>query len=562
MKRSTPILIATLSLSILYTLPVSAIKASEPFIQQEQLNQARQLEQWKKDRAVLPRIKVEKAAIEKETQDISPSMAAFYVDEIHLEGLPEELDFLNDKVHAYEKQKLSMNDIEKLVRILNQKLQDKGYVTTQVVIPEQNISAGTLHLLCLPGRLHQVIYSQGSKKLPWQNAFPIRDGDLLNLRMLEEGLENMKRVSSQEVSMKILPTAKAGYSDLELTVQQGKQVHGMLSLDDSGMKETGKYQWNAGIVFDDVFHANDTLQLSAVLDGSRRGSEKGSRYQSFSYTIPKGKDRLTISHNRSRYHQTVAGIPYDFISSGKTQTTRFTYDHMISRSQSERKALDISMIKRDSHYFINDMEIPVQAMDTTALEVGLSDRIYIGRNTLYVRLGHKQGTGWMGAKKENTYPDSPKTRYQMWLFDIDWQQPFTMGHRQASFSSSLHGQWNTKGNRLYGVDALSIGNRYTVRGFDGEYTLMGESGWYLRNELSSNIPTLHSDIYLGLDVGSVYGVSTDVLVGRTIAGMALGLRGNFSSGLSYDALISHSLYKPEGYHTRKWVPGFTVSWKF
>ena len=91
---------------------------------------------------------------------------------------------------------------------------------------------------------------------------------------------------------------------------------------------------------------------------------------------------------------------------------------------------------------------------------------------------------------------------------------------------------------------------------------MGESGWYLRNELSSNIPILHSDIYLGLDVGSVYGVSTDVLVGRTIAGMVLGLRGNFSSGLSYDALISHSLYKPEGYHTRKWVPGFTVSWKF
>lgn len=134
-------------------------------------------------------------------------MAAFYVDEIHLEGLPEELDFLNDKVHAYEKQKLSMNDIEKLVKILNQKLQDKGYVTTQIVIPEQNISAGTLHLLCLPGRLHQVIYSQGSKELPWQNAFPIRDGDLLNLRMLEEGLENMKRVSSQEVSMKILPTA-------------------------------------------------------------------------------------------------------------------------------------------------------------------------------------------------------------------------------------------------------------------------------------------------------------------------------------------------------------------
>ena len=48
MKRSTPILIATLSLSILYTLPVSAIKASEPFIQQEQLNRAWKLENGKK----------------------------------------------------------------------------------------------------------------------------------------------------------------------------------------------------------------------------------------------------------------------------------------------------------------------------------------------------------------------------------------------------------------------------------------------------------------------------------------------------------------------------------
>ena len=82
------------------------------------------------------------------------------------------------------------------------------------------------------------------------------------------------------------------------------------------------------------------------------------------------------------------------------------------------------------------------------------------------------------------------------------------------------------------------------------------------NYLPTFPPFIHSDIYLGLDVGSVYGVSTDVLVGRTIAGMALGLRGNFSSGLSYDAFISRSLYKPEGYHTRKWVPGFTVSWKF
>lgn len=62
----------------------------------------------------------------------------------------------------------------------------------------------------------------------------------MNLRMLEEGLENMKRISSLDVSMKILPPNEPGFSDLELTIHSQKQVHGSLSFDDSGMKETGK----------------------------------------------------------------------------------------------------------------------------------------------------------------------------------------------------------------------------------------------------------------------------------------------------------------------------------
>lgn len=541
---------------------VDAADVSQPFAHQELQNQAKEIAKWKADRESLPRIKIEKADGEKGMSSGSLPSAAFYVQEITLKNLPEELDFLYDLLPSYENRNLKLSDIEELVRKLNQKLQDKGYVTSQVVIPEQNLSGEKLVLYCTPGKLGQVVYAKGSENLPWKNAFPIREGDLMNLRMLEEGLENMKRLSSLDVSMKILPPNEPGFSDLELTIHSQKQVHGSLSFDDSGMKETGKKQFTTSLGFDRVFNANDVLYISNTLDTSRDWSEKGTRSQSFSYSIPCGKNRLTISHSRNRYNQLVFSKPYDFTSSGKSQTSRVSLEHMISRSQTERRSMDITVSKRNSHYFINDTEIPVQAMNTSALEIGFNDRIYFGRNTLYLRVAHKQGMGWFGAQKENEYPDAPKTRYQMWLFDVDWYQPFTMGHRLATFSSSLHGQWNTKGNRLYGVDAISIGNRYTVRGFDGEYTLMGESGWYLRNELSSNIPTLHSDIYLGLDVGSVYGVSTDVLVGRTIAGMALGLRGNFSSGLSYDAFISRSLYKPEGYHTKKWVPGFTVSWKF
>ena len=55
------------------------------------------------------------------------------------------------------------------------------------------------------GRLHKIIYGKDSALILWKNAFPIKEGDILNIRRLEQGLEQMKRVSSSDVSMKLLP---------------------------------------------------------------------------------------------------------------------------------------------------------------------------------------------------------------------------------------------------------------------------------------------------------------------------------------------------------------------
>ena len=55
------------------------------------------------------------------------------------------------------------------------------------------------------GRLHKIIYGKDSALILWKNAFPIKEGDILNIRRLEQGLEQMKRVSSLDVSMKLLP---------------------------------------------------------------------------------------------------------------------------------------------------------------------------------------------------------------------------------------------------------------------------------------------------------------------------------------------------------------------
>ena len=544
------------------------IQAADPVIsitQQEQLQKDRDTQRERNLRLDAERVGTvvsEPALIDVPSNKNGTS---FYIKQIQLDGVPKELSFLNKIARKHEQKHVTVSDITNIRNAFQRKLLDKGYVTSQVYIPEQNLNAGTLQFMVMPGRVEDIQYSDSSAHGPWRTAFPVRPGDILNIRDVEQGLEQMKRVSSQSVTMKLLPGTSVGTSIIELSIKQDKPVHGSISFDNSGLESTGVYQGSFTSSFDQVFRANDTFTMSLSGDLSGSGSIKGTRAASLNYVIPHGKDTFSLSFSKSRYHQTIQSNPYDFTYSGKSTTMKAKWNHVWSRTQREKRAFDISISTRHNHRFINDMEIPVQALRTTSMEFGVSNRKYIGNATLYSRLGFQWGIGALGAQPEHKASvamGGPTSRYHMWLVDVDYRKPFVMGHRPASFTSSFHGQWVQGGKRLYSVDTINIGNRYSIYGFDGEYTLMGDSGWYVRNEVSSVIPRLNTEVYLGFDVGAVYGKSTESLVGKTIAGIALGVRGNYASGLLFDAFVSTPLYKPQGYHTKKFYSGFTVGYRF
>lgn len=544
------------------------VQAADPVIpmtQQEQLQQDRDTQRERSLRLDAERVGTvvsEPALIDVPSDKNGTS---FYIKQIQLDGVPKELSFLSKIARKHEQKHVTVSDITNIRNAFQRKLLDKGYVTSQVYIPEQNLNAGTLQFMVIPGRVEDIRYSDSSAHGPWRTAFPVRPGDILNIRDVEQGLEQMKRVSSQSVTMQLLPGTSVGTSIIELSIKQDKPVHGSISFDNSGLESTGVYQGSFTSSFDQVFRANDTFTMSLSGDLSGSGSIKGTRAASLNYVIPHGKDTFSVSFSKSRYHQTIPSNPYDFTYSGKSTTMKAKWNHVWSRTQREKRAFDISISTRHNHRFINDVEIPVQALRTTSMEFGVSNRKYIGNATLYSRLGFQWGIGALGAQPEHKASvamGGPTSRYHMWLVDVDYRKPFIMGHRPASFTSSFHGQWVQGGKRLYSVDTINIGNRYSIYGFDGEYTLMGDSGWYVRNEVSSVIPRLNTEVYLGLDVGAVYGKSTESLVGKTIAGTAVGVRGNYASGLLFDAFVSTPLYKPQGYHTKKFYSGFTVGYRF
>lgn len=134
----------------------------------------------------------------------------------------------------------------------------KGWVTTRVMAQEQDLTTGVLTLTLQPGRIGEIRFEQ---PVSWRgrlwNALPASSGYMLNLRDIEQGLENFRRVPSAAADIKIVPGRQDATSDLLVNWHEARPVRLSLGLDDSGSKSTGRYLGSATLALDAPFAQND-----------------------------------------------------------------------------------------------------------------------------------------------------------------------------------------------------------------------------------------------------------------------------------------------------------------
>ena len=106
-----------------------------------------------------------------------------------------------ERLEEAQQERLRMPRVENIGSSLNEKEETQDAAGSVFRIDEIILSGQGEKF----GRLHKIIYGKDSALILWKNAFPIKEGDILNIRRLEQGLEQMKRVSSSDISMKLLP---------------------------------------------------------------------------------------------------------------------------------------------------------------------------------------------------------------------------------------------------------------------------------------------------------------------------------------------------------------------
>jgi len=443
----------------------------------------------------------------------------------------------------------------------------QGYITTRVLVAPQDLKTGTLTLTVIPGRIRDIRFDS-SKPVP-ANALPLNPGDILNLRDIEQGLENYKRAPSADADFQITPssaplngkTAQPGDSDLIIRYQQGFPLRLTLSVGDGGSKSTGKYQANATIAYDNPLGLNDLFYASYNRDlGGGDAGARGTRGYNVHYSLPYGYWLLGFTSSYYSYRQSVAAASQDLLFSGVSRDNELRLSRVLYRDAVRKTTGSVRGYFKKSSNFIEDTEIEIQRRRTAGYELGLAHREFLGTTTLDASLAYRHGTGAfdaLDAPEEATSPGA--SRPEVVTSDVALNVPFEIAAQKLRYNAQFRGQWNR--SPLVPQDRFSIGGRYTVRGFDGESTLSAERGWLIRNDLGIALTPIGQELYLGLDHGAVRGPSSDLLLGKNLTGFVIGLRGGYQ-GFSYDVFAGQPINKPDGFRTAATTAGFYLSWTY
>jgi hemolysin activation/secretion protein len=484
----------------------------------------------------------------------------FRIDRIDVAGAEGRLAWVGEAAARYADRCLGVQGINAIVARLQDRLIADGLVTTRVVVPEQDLADGTLELVVIPGRIGDVRFAEPQAHASLANVLTMRRGDLLDLRDLEEALEQMRRLPSQDVEFDIVPGAAPGESDIVVKRTAGRPVRGIVSVDDSGQTVTGRYQFAATIAIDGPLGLNDLFFVSLNQALDRAGGTRDSSGANAYYSIPFGWWVFSFSAAEFDFKQTVQGATQDFVNTGESQTLDARVARTVHRSQFSRTGVQFRVQRRRTATWIDDVEILAQRRRISVAEVALQHRHRFGDVIVDGALAYRQGVPWFDAEAPlpDAGPDTPNPRYRMGTLDLLVAVPFEVAGMRWRYAGAVRAQYTN--DALYAQDFFSIGNRFTVRGFDGQRTLASERGWLIRNELASPIAIPGHEVYAGLDYGEVGGPFAKALPGRSLTGAVVGLRGGFR-GLLYEGFVGWGLRSPEGF-SKTPNYGFQVMYSF
>ncbi|USW95958.1 ShlB/FhaC/HecB family hemolysin secretion/activation protein [Pseudomonas proteolytica] len=467
-----------------------------------------------------------------------------------------------DNLSATERERLIKPYIDKCLGVaqLNQLLKavtdhyiDKGMVTSRAYLPQQDLSKGHLQVLVVEGKLEGLKGADDSKLSARElaMAFPGKNGDLLNLREIEQAIDQLNRLPSNQAQMELAPGDAIGGSSVLVKNNPQKPWRASLSRNNDGQKSTGEQQWGAGLEWDSPLGLADQLVLRGghdAISDHQKTSKNGMLY----YNVPWGWWNFSYTYSESDYRALGQADTFSFKQSGDSQNHQLRAERVVHRDDVSKTSVNVGL----SHLRTNNYVLSTRLDSSTRLsemQVGINHGRRVGSAFVNMDLGMQNGIGLLDAQSQDERGEfgsrQPNSRYRKYTATVSYLQPFTLWGESLSFTSLATGQRSE--DMLFSPQRMSLGGSSSVRGFKDQQ-LNGDSGGYWRNDLRWSRPVLvdwlrpafgEYGVSLGYDQGVIRNDRyNDIVHGRVSSNsVELFARGK---NVSTSVTFAHSLERP------------------
>ena len=478
-----PALVARLGLALLCLSPLNTVHAA-PTPGDTDLIRERQDRLLEEQRRRLEELKELPGKPVKPVQPAAPvDRRCFPIKDIELKGA--------DSLSAAERERLlkpyigqclGVAQLNELLKVITDHYIEKGLVTSRAYLPQQDLSGGHLKVLVVEGRLEGLKGAQGSQLSERElgMAFPGKRGDLVTLREIEQMVDQLNRLPSNQAQMELSPGKNVGGSEVLVKNTPQKPWRAGLSRSNDGQRSTGEQQWGTTFDWDSPLGLADQLMLRGGHDAMTDHQHTSSNAM-LSYNVPWGWWNFSYTYSQSEYRSQIAANGYNFKQTGDSENHQLRAERVIHRDAVSKTSLNAGLSYLRTNNFIEDSKLKLSSNRISEMQYGINHGRRVGSAFINLDLGMQQGIGILDAQGNgHPGPGEPDARYRKYTATASYLQPFKLWGESFSFSSLMTGQHSE--DVLFSPQRTSLGGLSSIRGYKDQ-SLSGDSGGYWRNDL-------------------------------------------------------------------------------
>ena len=443
------------------------------------------------------------------------------------------LDFSNTQqrklLKTYEGHCLSLTQINMLLREITMYYIKNSYLLTRAVLMPQKIKNNILIIRVVPAIIEHIYFASNKKK---QNngyaseiftAFPFLQNNHLNLRDIEQGLEQLNRLESNATRVQFLPGTKLGLSRVQISNASKKPWHLQLGIDNHNTSSSDDNNTSAELTWDSLLFLNDLWRANVQENGNGSKLDKSyTRSQSLYTNVPLGYWTASYFATNFSYKNRIEKLKLELYNYGKAHTQVTALDRVLYRSQYAKTSIAYQNKYRKSKNYIEKALLVSSSRSIQSHSLNLKHRQSINNAAFHSSLNTQWGklspvapvdevkkadkeSSEEGSQKD---PKAPQLNFQKINFSLVYNQPFFIGDKHFFWNIFLQAQYSP--NILFSSEQLQIGGLHSVRGFRKQ-SLSGDKGYIIRSEWQYSITvaqnkrdSLRHTFFIAYDLGEVY----------------------------------------------------------